>query len=130
MDKQISPGSLSGEITPPPSKSLTQRALAAALLHHGTTLIHNMGDSDDELAALNIIQQLGATVERVGERTLKITSQQPATHDLRLTTIDASESALAARLFTLVACLGNAPVTITGKGSLLNRDMSYFTELL
>lgn len=40
-----------------------QRACAAALIHIGKTIIHNPGHSNDDLAALDVIQKLGAIVE-------------------------------------------------------------------
>jgi 3-phosphoshikimate 1-carboxyvinyltransferase len=41
-----------------------QRACAAALLHQGQTAILNPGKSNDDLAALDIIQKLGAKIHR------------------------------------------------------------------
>ena len=72
MQAIISPGKPSGSITPPASKSLMQRACAAALLHSGKTIINNPGISEDDKAALNIIQQLGAHV-RHGKDYVEIT---------------------------------------------------------
>jgi 3-phosphoshikimate 1-carboxyvinyltransferase len=43
--------------------SSTQRACAAALLQmKGETVIHNPGHSNDDIAALDVIQKLGAQV--------------------------------------------------------------------
>ena len=39
-----------------------QRACALALLHEGETVINNPGKSNDDLAALQIIKDLGAQV--------------------------------------------------------------------
>jgi len=120
----IDPGRISGTITAPPSKSLTQRALAAALLHKGTTIIHNAGNSADELAALLMIQQLGATVtQRTTENgllQLTITSSgiAPVTNE-----INAGESGLAARLFIPIAALHSSQLTVKGSGSLRGRPM-------
>jgi 3-phosphoshikimate 1-carboxyvinyltransferase len=131
MKATIEPGRISGSITPPPSKSLTQRALAAALLHKGTTVIHNAGLSADELAATGIIQQLGATVTEtisaIGQRTLTIESNgvQPVSG-----IIHCGESGLAARMFAPIAALHNEPVTLTGTGSLLTRPLTGITKVL
>ncbi len=131
MKATIEPGRIGGAITAPPSKSLSQRALAAALLHHGTTVIHGAGNSADEQAAIGIIQQLGAKVvtdmQPNGLQKLTITSFgiQP-----RTTEIDCGESGLAARLFTPIAALHNGPITITGHGSLLRRPMEGISEIL
>ena len=63
MTVTISPSQISGHIKAPPSKSCMQRACAAALINDGTTLIDNAGNSNDEQAALKIVQELGAIVE-------------------------------------------------------------------
>ena len=58
----VSPTKTLGVLSAPTSKSSMQRACAAALLHNGTTHIYNAGISNDDKAALKIIQQLGAKV--------------------------------------------------------------------
>lgn len=122
----ISASSLAGIIAAPVSKSAMQRACAAALLHKGTTIIRNPGHSNDDLAAINIIQQLGATV--VGENnTLHITGAgvQPKSHLL-----NCGESGLGVRMFTPIIALAGETVTINGEGSLLNRPLHFFDEVL
>lgn len=126
MQAIISPGKIAGNVTPPPSKSMMQRVCAAALLNKGVTTIQNPGTSDDDKAALNIIQQLGAEVTAKGTD-IEISSAglKPLSN-----IIDCGESGLAARLFTPVAALHNAPITITGHGSILSRSMHFFEETL
>ena len=62
MRATVYPNTLKGEQVAPASKSSMQRACAAALLHAGTTRIFNPGHSNDDLAAIDVIQKLGATV--------------------------------------------------------------------
>jgi len=125
MQAIISPGKPSGSITPPASKSLMQRACAAALLHTGKTIINNPGVSDDDKAALNIIQQLGAHV-RHSKDYIEITS-----HGINPIgdAINCHESGLSARLFIPIAALYHQQLTITGEGSLLTRPMDVFGEI-
>ncbi len=127
MQATIEPGNIGGVISAPPSKSVTQRAFAGALLHKGTTVITNAGSSDDENAALHIIQQLGAKIVAQAEDIIEITSNGvlPVTD-----TINCGESGLAARLFTPIAALSDKPVSITGTGTLLARPMQMFGEFL
>ncbi len=101
---EIEPGRVNGIITAPSSKSHTQRAYAAALLHTGKSVIRKAGQSADEDAALNIIRQLGARVTEPAPGTLEILSSGVV---LVTNHIDCGESGLAARLFTPVA--GIAP---------------------
>ena len=63
MRATLHPHTLKGEQVAPASKSSMQRACAAALLHHGTTKILNPGHSNDDLAAIDVIQKLGAIVK-------------------------------------------------------------------
>ncbi|MBN9484826.1 MAG: 3-phosphoshikimate 1-carboxyvinyltransferase [Bacteroidetes bacterium 43-93] len=126
MQAIISPGKISGDVTPPPSKSMMQRACAAALLNKGRTTILNPGTSNDDKAALNIIQQLGAKVV-INNNSVEISSDGlvPITN-----TIDCGESGLSTRVFTTIAALHNEPVTIVGHGSLLHRPMDFFEKVL
>lgn len=131
MIATIEPGRVSGTIVAPPSKSLTQRALAAALLHRGTTHIYNAGYAADEQAALRIIQQLGAvcTETKVGDQLRNITVVSSGVHPIA-DSIHCGESGLAARLFTPLAALGSKPVTVSGAGSLLSRPISGLADIL
>lgn len=118
--------SISGTISIPPSKSMTQRVCAAALLHRGQTIIKNAGSSNDEKAAINIIQQLGAAIQLKGNE-MTILSDGIVRGN---TSINCGESGLSARLFTPIAALSNQPITIEGEGSLLQRPMRFFEEVL
>jgi 3-phosphoshikimate 1-carboxyvinyltransferase len=126
MHAIIKPGYIKGTVKVPASKSMMQRACAAALLHSGKTIIHNPGTSKDDKAALNIIQQLGAEVKDIGN-SIEITSQgiQPTIHE-----VDCAESGLSARLFIPIAAMAGQEMSITGSGSLLKRPMNVFSELL
>ena len=124
MKVTVEPGIISGTIIAPPSKSLTQRALAAALLHNGTTTIRNAGRSADELAALQVIRQLGATVvehqQDNGLLQFTVTSTGKITNPQ---TVNCGESGLAARLFLPITAMGNEKITVTGTGTLQQRPM-------
>lgn len=104
-----------------------QRACAAALLHHGSTRIINPGISKDDKAALDIVQQMGATINTLADNQLEIISHglQPANG-----AIHCGESGLSARLFIPIAALYNKPITVNGTGSLLNRPMTEYVNTL
>lgn len=126
MKAIIKPGPVSGKVNIPPSKSLTQRAYAAALLYEGTILIGGQGHSEDEEAAFKAIQQLGATPIYKENEFLRIKGGiSPITN-----MIDCGESGLCARLLIPIAALHNEPLTITGHGSLMNRTMHFYEEIL
>lgn len=104
-----------------------QRACACALLHKGRTFIANCGSSNDDNAAINIIQQLGATVNCTANNTIVVTHEGDATV---ADTINCFESGLSARLFTPIAAMYNHAITVTGTGSLLARPMDAYAAVL
>jgi 3-phosphoshikimate 1-carboxyvinyltransferase len=133
MQVKIIPSSISGMLIAPASKSAMQRACALALLHEGETIIHNPGKSNDDKAALSIIQNLGAGIEKLEGGSIKITGTQLLnSYQVSKEGISFScgESGLSIRMFTPIAALSSASVTIIGSGSLLSRPMHFFDEIL
>ncbi|HVF80752.1 MAG TPA: 3-phosphoshikimate 1-carboxyvinyltransferase [Flavisolibacter sp.] len=126
MQVTISPSNTKGTIKAPASKSAMQRACAAALLKGGKTILHNPGISNDDEAALDIIKQLGAIIERK-EETIVIHANgvKPISGE-----INCGESGLSVRMFTSIAALSAESIKVTGSGSLINRPLSFFTEVL
>jgi 3-phosphoshikimate 1-carboxyvinyltransferase len=126
MIRRIEPKRLSGFISVPPSKSDAQRAFLAAALANGSSRITGYGTSDDELAMLRSIQQMGATV-REKDSVLEITG---INHFPEKIMLSAGESGLGVRLLTAVCAAFDAEVTIQGEGSLVNRPLHFFEEVL
>ena len=125
MTVTIQPSILAGIIQAPTSKSSMQRACAAALLTKGTSTIINPGYSNDDKAALDIIQKLGAKVETFSDRlVIKSEGVIPVSQE-----INCGESGLSIRMFTPIAALSQLPITITGEGSLPTRPMDFFDEI-
>lgn len=56
--------SVSGEVALPGSKSISNRALLLAALSQGTTVVHELLDSDDTRVMLDALVQLGCGVRR------------------------------------------------------------------
>ena len=126
MDKSVPRGRLLGAVTPPCSKSYAQRALAAALLADGETVLRNLDFCDDTLSAIRTIETLGAKVERVDERTVKVQGGLAPKSNV----LNVGESGLATRMFTPIASLCDTPITIQGSGTLLYRPMHMMIEPL
>jgi 3-phosphoshikimate 1-carboxyvinyltransferase len=126
MIVHIKPTTVSGHINAPASKSSMQRACAAALLYKGTTNISNPGKSNDDLAAIDVIQKLGAKVITNDDGSLQVQSNgiQPVDNEIKC-----GESGLGIRMFTPIAALSNQPLTISGSGSLVSRPMNFFDEI-
>ncbi len=125
MQAVITPSLISGIIQAPASKSSMQRACAAALLHDGETTIINPGKSNDDLAALEVIKNLGASVAIKSEE-LKIKNDGMVRASGE---INCGESGLGIRMFAPIAALSADEITINGSGSLLSRPMNFFDEI-
>lgn len=126
MKVTIQPSGINGTIQAPTSKSSMQRACAAALLAAGATRIFNPGDSNDDLAALDTVQKLGAKIIRNSDGSVTIHSKgvYPLSKE-----INCGESGLGIRMFTPIAALSSEEIIITGTGSLISRPMDIFDEI-
>lgn len=126
MKVTIHPSHLKGIIQAPASKSSMQRACAAALLCKGKSTIYNPGHSNDDKAALDIIQKLGAVIE-VDSSELRVESNgiNPISNE-----ISCGESGLSIRMFTPIVALSGQEITINGSGSLISRPMDFLDEVL
>ena len=122
----VYPAKLSGSQVAPASKSSMQRACAAALLHHGQTNIFNPGHSNDDLAALEVIKNLGAIVTKHADH-IHISSKGVMPIG---SSMNCGESGLGIRMFTPIAALSQQQILIEGKGSLVKRPMHFFDEIL
>ncbi len=129
MNVTIQPSKINGRLQAPASKSSMQRACAAALLHNGQTIITNAGKSNDDLAALEIIQKLGAKILSQNDDSITVQGNDNFT-PLGDGGINCGESGLSIRMFTPIAALQSNEITINGKGSLLTRPMNFFDEIL
>ncbi|MBW6500971.1 MAG: 3-phosphoshikimate 1-carboxyvinyltransferase [Bacteroidales bacterium] len=125
MNRSVEPSFIKGDIKAPPSKSMTQRAIAAALLADGTSVVTNPSGCDDSLAAMSIATGLGAEIIR-GDKGLQITGSGK----LRSKHLNCGESGLAIRMFSPIAALCGEEIIISGTGSLRKRPMSMITDAL
>jgi 3-phosphoshikimate 1-carboxyvinyltransferase len=126
MKVTISPSFVKGTLQSNASKSSMQRACAAALVAGGTTVITNPGNSNDDLAAMDIIQKLGAILKKEAEvLTIVSNGVKPTASG-----IDCGESGLSIRMFTPLVALSDREMSISGSGSLVTRPMNFFDEIL
>ncbi len=126
MEVTVHPSRIAGSITAPPSKSMTQRAIAAGMLARGTTVIHNPSFCNDSMAAIGMARALGASVSR-DNHSITI---QGGSGDLSQVTLNCGESGLALRMFAPVAAFLADRVTLTGEGSLAGRPVTMISEAL
>jgi len=125
MERSVEPSYVSGMVKAPPSKSMTQRAIAAAILADGQSQIINPSYCDDSLAAMSIAVSLGA---RVDPETDKVTIT--GSGELKERKLNCGESGLAIRMFSPVAALYDEEIVMTGGGSLKKRPMNMIGDAL
>jgi 3-phosphoshikimate 1-carboxyvinyltransferase len=125
MERYLEPSSIKGNVKAPASKSMTQRAIAAALLADGESIIHNPSYCDDSLAAMSIAVGLGARIEPQASE-MKITGSAI----LKEPKLNCGESGLAIRMFSPIAALYPVEITMVGANSLKKRPMAMVTDAL
>lgn len=138
MEKFAPGNKIQGEFTIPASKSVAQRAILAACLAKGESEFHNMSRCADIDYALGVVKQIGAGIDLLGD-TITIHSKGFKEFSKQLSQRDAmptfgmvspntlnlfvGESGLLSRLCIPIAAQLGEGVTITGCGTLLNREM-------
>ncbi len=126
MTRTIQSAALSGTVTIPPSKSLSHRAVLAAALAEGESVIENLVFSEDIEATCAAISGLGIQVSR-GKDSLKILGrgklQTPSSP------LQCRESGSTLRFLIPFAGLVEGPVVFTGEGKLVTRPLDPYFEL-
>ena len=150
MNVTIYPSELSGAVRVPPSKSMAHRALIAAALSDGLTLLHLGGDAlnDDIAATIDALGALGALIDfdpRKGllavrpiegapglMRPLTGLEQRATAHaDYGQTlAVDCGESGSTLRFLLPVACALGARARFEGRGRLPRRPNGALTAAL
>src|SRR5512133_2553898 len=125
MERSFDPSELNGTVSAPASKSMTQRAIAAALLATGDSIIRNPSYCDDSLAAMSIAAGLGARIEPEPDL-LRITGSE----ELKESKLNCGESGLAIRMFSPIAALYRTEITLNGSVTLKKRPMSMISEAI
>lgn len=126
--KYVKPGRTKGLLKVIGSKSVMQRAVACALLSNGETTLVSPSLCDDGLAALSIIQALGAEVQSSND-IVQIKSKG-LSNNVRSNTISVGESGLSIRLFSSVVSMFSGDFTLNANGSLLARPMLQIEQTL
>ena len=123
--RYIPPGGVDGRINAPASKSDAQRALAAASLARGRSVVAGCTPCADTDAARDAIVALGARVETDGD-TVAVYGwdREPASR------VECGESGLALRMFAPIAALHDREITLDGRGTLRSRPIAMLEDAL
>ncbi len=128
----LTPATLSGRVTPPPSKSQSHRFLIAAALADGDSIIRNLGDSEDISATRRCLEELGAAFEDAPEGLLvQGMGANPMSPMRRLAHphLDCGESGSTLRFLIPVALAVRGGGVFTGHGRLMERPLAPYATL-
>ena len=123
----ISPSTLNGSITLPPSKSYAHRAVICASLAPGKSVVSPIELSDDIKATISACRALGAEISISGN-TLYIDGSNIG--NTCETVIDCFESGSTLRFMIPIAAALSSKITFTGRGRLPIRPMDIYTDML
>ena len=132
MEVRICPRKLAGEITPPPSKSQAHRLIIAAALSDGECVISNVAFSQDILATLDAMKQLGAQWEQVADDRILVKgvrSGAPILGEDGLPHLDCGESGSTLRFLIPIALAVAGGGVFTGRGRLMERPQKPYFDL-
>lgn len=122
----IYPSRLRGSINVPPSKSMCHRAIICAGLSEGTSIINNIGMSQDIKATLEAMKSLGMTAEAAGTSLAVKGNPFPQIKNSR---IDCRESGSTLRFIIPIAALTGEPVVFCGEGRLIERSLVSYLNI-
>lgn len=125
--KIIAPFSYKGSLKVPYSKSYLQRAIAVTLLTKNRVLIEGYTPSKDALAAISVVEALGATTSIQGDE-LTIDASMVTRKDF--VSIHCGEAGLSTRMFSPIAASLSNDVIVTGEGSIMVRPMDMVIDAL
>lgn len=127
MKVKVYPSKVSGEVIIPPSKSMAHRAIIAACLAQGKSIIKNIAYSDDIKTTLEGMKSLGATIKTY-EDSVEIEGIKDF-KQLQTTEIFCNESGSTLRFFIPVFSLCDTTLRFTGRNRLLKRPQHIYEEI-
>ncbi len=126
MIVDIYPSTISGSITPPPSKSILHRAIISACMSRGLCKIHNVIYSDDILATMDAFTSLG--VRFINYESYVEVDARHLNLEHSKVEVDCKESGSTIRF--LIPLLSNDDFALfKGKSSLIKRPMDIYDEI-
>jgi len=117
---------LSGELVPPPSKSVAQRWILAAILAEGQSEIHNLSEGEDVRHALSLARHCARSFEPLGATACRIEGFVPDEHHgpAPQGVLGVGESGTLSRMATAILGLAGdpqSPITLRPEGTLIMR---------
>lgn len=114
--------------TPPPSKSLTNRALVLAAIANGTTIISNYAICDDTIYMIRSLKQLGVKIIKENSRLIVTgTGGYFKKNNLK---IYCGNAGTTFRFLTAISILNEGKVVLTGSRRMLERPIGSLVDAL
>lgn len=132
MTLTITPATLGGVVTPPPSKSQAHRVLIAAALADGESVIENVALSQDIQATLRCLTELGAAFSVDGSTVTVRGMGANAISPMRRMAyprLDCGESGSTLRFLIPIALAVRGGGIFTGHGRLMERPQGPYFDL-
>lgn len=127
MDAIIKPTKLKGDVVIPPSKSLAHRAIICASLARGRSVVSNVSMSDDIIATVDCMRNLGANIISHGDKLEVVGIDTRLDREL---TFDCNESGSTLRFMLPIALSLNGGVNkFVGRGKLGERPMDIYKDI-
>lgn len=124
---KITPASLNGTVSMPPSKSAAHRAILCAALADGVSILHPIALSNDIAATIACVKALGTTTVLDGD-TLTIDGR--TTFNRKEVELDCGESGSTLRFMIPVAAAGSVNARFIGHGRLPQRPIGIYLDCL
>lgn len=130
MKVKVTPNLIDGEILANPSKSYAHRVILCASLAKGKSTIDNLVLCDDVRATIDIVQKLGAKVERIGDRRYEITPIDRDGLKGKEFELFANESGSTLRFILPILCALGVKAVVDGKDGLRKRPLGLLVGCL
>ncbi len=115
---------LTGQVTIPGSKSISNRALLLAALARGRTRIRNLLDSDDIQHMLQALQQLGISIRTEGSEQIVEGVAGPLVTDAKSLTLDLGLAGTAYRPLAAALTAGSGEFVLDGVARMRERPVA------
>lgn len=129
MNKQtikLFPCELDGVVNAPPSKSISHRAIIAAALSEGKSVISNLIYSEDIKATIQALKELGAKFKQEGDK-LTVWGSKELRYSHK--PVDCNESGSTLRFLIPIFSLTGDKIKFIGKESLLARPQDIYKDI-
>ncbi len=121
----VSSSEIHGKLPAPASKSVMIRAIVAATLARGTSVLLNPSFCEDSISAMKVAESLGAKIEQNNDHIII-----EGGNSLLDGSLNCGESGLSLRMFSAVASLYDKEMELIGAGSLKDRPLGDLAEPL